>query len=334
MIPIFNNANYKTTYIAIVYNYFLKINKGALLKELENNIKLVDSSLDFKKLLGLNISSFDNLQKKYDTYKNSLKPIGFKLSPSRKKNGKLGNNQHNKRHRIYIYDKTQTFEILKEHYDKIAALVGVDLVEKSNIKVCPYCNAEEISNLNNIRRCEFDHHIAKDDYPILALSFFNLVPVCHTCNHLKNAYKHSIINPYSHKANEANFIFTYDFQTKHISFTESKTQFKLAATSMNTLLHVEDKHNTTFPSKILLINNKYDIHYLRILRKKLKNNNEYDFIRDILENYGSDEDLLTYPFSKATKDLARQFNIFKRIEDSKKASIKILWDKIIWRKKN
>ena len=63
MIPIFNNANYKTTYIAIVYNYFLKINKGALLKELENNIKLVDSSLDFKKLLGLNISSFDNLQK-------------------------------------------------------------------------------------------------------------------------------------------------------------------------------------------------------------------------------------------------------------------------------
>jgi len=335
MIPIYNNANYINTYIIKVYELFEK-KHNSLLQELETNIKIVDSSLNFKKLLGLNVSSFHNLQSRYDNYKNSLKPISYKLSPAKKKNGKVGNNKQIHRHRIKIYDRTQTFEILKDFYDTVADLVGAELVETSGIKVCPYCNAEEISNLNKTtRRCEFDHHIAKDDYPILALSFYNLVPVCHTCNHKKSSHKHSIINPYSHKANEANFIFDYDFLTKHINFKESKQQFNSAAVSMNTLLHIESKHNTNLPSILLSINNRYDIHYLRMQRKyfnkHLKNNDEKNFIRDILINYGSDEDLLIYPFSKATKDIAKQFNLFQRIEDSRKSSFRLFLDTIIRR---
>ena len=33
--------------------------------------------------------------------------------------------------------------------------------------------------------CQFDHFYNKSKYPLLAISFYNLVPVCGTCNHTK-----------------------------------------------------------------------------------------------------------------------------------------------------
>lgn len=33
--------------------------------------------------------------------------------------------------------------------------------------------------------CDLDHFYDKETYPILAVSFYNLIPVCHACNHAK-----------------------------------------------------------------------------------------------------------------------------------------------------
>lgn len=56
---------------------------------------------------------------------------------------------------------------------------------------CTYCNREYIfvyENKNGGKGMvpQFDHWFAKTDYPLFALSFYNLIPSCGTCNGIKS----------------------------------------------------------------------------------------------------------------------------------------------------
>lgn len=63
-----------------------------------------------------------------------------------------------------------------------------------SVKVCPYCNRNWIGVIKKKNEyqttCELDHFFPKggnkglnsDGYPLLAVSFYNLIPVCHYCN--------------------------------------------------------------------------------------------------------------------------------------------------------
>lgn len=66
-----------------------------------------------------------------------------------------------------------------------------------NIRTCPYCNRHYTFTLDETVRVapEFDHFYDKAKHPLLAVSFYNLVPSCHTCNHVKGN-KNIKINPY------------------------------------------------------------------------------------------------------------------------------------------
>ncbi|MBU2973277.1 hypothetical protein [Zobellia sp. B3R18] len=60
-----------------------------------------------------------------------------------------------------------------------------NLAEKLNSNTCVYCNriyTKTVVNPSKITRPEFDHWFPKGTYPILALSFYNLIPSCHVCN--------------------------------------------------------------------------------------------------------------------------------------------------------
>ena len=66
-----------------------------------------------------------------------------------------------------------------------------------NIRTCPYCNRHYTFTLDKKVKAapEFDHFYDKSNHPLLAVSFYNLVPSCHTCNHAKGPNK-ATINPY------------------------------------------------------------------------------------------------------------------------------------------
>lgn len=80
--------------------------------------------------------------------------------------------------------------------------IGRWLSKSIDIKVCPYCNhnytlaVNDRPNTINFRP-DFDHFSPKSIYPLLALSFFNLVPSCSVCNKLKSnkEVKFSPYNP-------------------------------------------------------------------------------------------------------------------------------------------
>ena len=73
---------------------------------------------------------------------------------------------------------------------------AVKLIADLDISVCPYCNRNFIYNTDKKRPSEIDHFHAKSKYPLLAMSFYNLVPACKVCNHFKNdAADKKLINP-------------------------------------------------------------------------------------------------------------------------------------------
>ncbi|OAV74619.1 hypothetical protein Barb7_01856 [Bacteroidales bacterium Barb7] len=87
--------------------------------------------------------------------------------------------------------------------------IGNWLAEKLDVKVCPYCNRQYTFTITKEKqkgekqkrkdkkttRPEFDHFHPKSECPYLALSFYNLIPSCHTCNDLKKNEPIEI-NPY------------------------------------------------------------------------------------------------------------------------------------------
>jgi len=75
---------------------------------------------------------------------------------------------------------------------------GAELVKRLEIVVCPYCNRNFINSVGDKVPAEFDHFLNKDEYPIFALSLYNLIPCCSTCNHWKSTVNFNI-SPYDIK---------------------------------------------------------------------------------------------------------------------------------------
>jgi hypothetical protein len=98
-------------------------------------------------------------------------------------------------------------------YDLVQSQIYPALMPKLGIKSCVYCNAslaieyERISNSKKpkissiVCRYELDHFYPKSQYPFLATSFYNLQPVCGTCNRNKSNRK-SLFNLYTTQKSE------------------------------------------------------------------------------------------------------------------------------------
>jgi hypothetical protein len=87
-------------------------------------------------------------------------------------------------------------------FDYFAYEIGTNL----EINTCPYCNRVYINTVINkktsrqIIRPTFDHFFSQKEHPLLALSFYNLIPSCYYCNsNLKGDYEMSLtthLHPY------------------------------------------------------------------------------------------------------------------------------------------
>lgn len=84
--------------------------------------------------------------------------------------------------------------------------------KKLNIRTCPYCNrlyTFTLDSQSGKAAPQYDHFYDKSDYPLLAVSFYNLIPSCPVCNHIKRTKKTATINPYF-QGFESRFLFVDD----------------------------------------------------------------------------------------------------------------------------
>ena len=186
-----------------------------------------------------------------------------------------------------------------------------EFVEELQVTVCPYCNRNFVNSTYKRTMCDLDHFYDKETYPILAVSFHNLVPVCHACNHAK-ASKSISYSPHNMKFSTDDLL-TFDFFVTGMDYLYDNKQINIEIDCRNIF-----KDN----AKELKLREVYQIHsdiVQECIKKAIVFTPEY--MTDLLNTYDglfeSEEELyrIVYgnyleesaygkrPLSKLTKDI-------------------------------
>lgn len=146
---------------------------------------------------------------------------------------------------------------------------------------CTYCNREYIFIYKNTAGGkgmvpQFDHWFSKLDFPLLSLSFYNLIPSCATCNTIKSATPFNVLN-HLHPYIDAKITSSYSFSYLPISTTSNQIIFKnknftdtkgIDTVNALNLPLIFKGHSSKELQDLIDLKYKYPKNYLNILLKK------------------------------------------------------------------
>ncbi|WP_321296316.1 hypothetical protein [Marinifilum fragile] len=222
----------------------------------------------------------------------------------------------------FIKTKYKSFTGREEHLYRPS-----DLVENLGIKVCPYCNRTFIlstkKNNGKIKRTDqLDHFFPKSRYPYLALCFYNLIPSCSACNHIKDEQEIGL-SPY--EIEKADDVLKFEWKPKDASFsypkgnivitpkpnpkTNGQMQSNIEVLGLDQLYQNHDD----VVKELLLKGKVYSKAYIKSLVNAFSTliESEEEAIRLITCNYTNEEDLGKRPLAKLTRDIAREVKFIK-----------------------
>ncbi|WP_338793854.1 hypothetical protein [Bernardetia sp. MNP-M8] len=287
-----------------IKNYADSRNKKFDLKYFNDAIKKYFAEFDFEKIVFASPSEIDALVEIWNAHqcKDKSDFKGFET----------------------YYGYLTTGFIKKEENDKEIKYSSKDLIESLNISVCPYCNRNYIKLVEIerqekekiedtvIRIDELDHFYPKSEYPFLAVSFYNLIPSCKTCNQTFKGTKLVSVNPYS-KIEE----FSFSLKIKNSTFYYDKDGFCIDYEKAKKVL------GKNF--EVFRINELYDQHkdqILELIQKQITYPDSYidelfqkyegtffrnkeDVIRHLSNGIMEEENFHLRPLSKLTHDIAK-----------------------------
>lgn len=217
-------------------------------------------------------------------------------------------------------------------YDLFFAASGLDnennavwLTSKLNIKVCPYCNRSYTFTLRGKKgiRPELDHFYPRsvDAYKHLALSFYNLIPSCPSCNHRKKTeifdyhpyVGHLVKGGLPPQIMVETKSDVRDDDNRSILFPETAV-IKMANPNRNTtVLALEElyKHHSDYAKEILDKIMAYNAASYEPLISAFQGmgRTPEEIDRLIWSNYIDDAHQTNRPLSKLTHDILKQFGI-------------------------
>ncbi len=189
-----------------------------------------------------------------------------------------------------------------------------------NIKVCPYCNRNYVDCIfdsqkeEDIRSTgELDHFYNQNSYPFLALSLYNFVPSCKTCNSkFKLTVNDIILNPYASEfGDECKFTVNHltvdsllGIENNHkIKLTGNITKFKNNIDNFR----LEDIYSNHFyeVKAIYDKNQKYPKQYIEDIANIIKNGtmNDYNGIKEFIYGIPKEEEFINIPLAKFKSDI-------------------------------
>lgn len=217
---------------------------------------------------------------------------------------------------VYILD-------IKNSYEKFATIGGnfggkgknekwnaYSLVRALDVNVCPYCNRNYISNLTRRKKrtCQLDHYFNKNLYPFLALSFYNLIPSCGPCNHIKSTSDISV-SPY--QAGEIDHLIGFEYlgsiTRRDLLKIELKVDEKMKLNKeIFGLDELYDTHKD-YLIDILLKKETYPDTYLEEILKNYPNlyKNKDEILNVLYSNYLKVDDFQKRPLAKFTADILK-----------------------------
>lgn len=198
------------------------------------------------------------------------------------------------------------------------------LAQELDQHTCTYCNREYIFVYKNKAGGkgmipQFDHWFPKTNYPLLALSFYNLIPSCATCNTIKSAAKFKLIN-FLHPYVDSNISSTYSFSYYPTGVNSNRISIKkegLAFKGLNTanalnLPLIYEGHSSKELQDLIDLKYKYSSNYLNILLEKTFGSlkiSEQERFRLIFGIEIEEENYHKRIFSKFKRDILKELQV-------------------------
>lgn len=214
----------------------------------------------------------------------------------------------------YINEEWNSFcKYMTGQYNSFIKANGMWLAKALNVSVCPYCNRQYTFTVDQKQkiRPQFDHFYPKSQYPYLALSFYNLIPCCPTCNHTKG---NRIIkyNPYI-KGFDTDANFRIDRLDKCLMHNEnwniviSNNEQCCSNINVFSLPDLYNQHKD-YAQEIVFRAVAYESPYLKAIEKEFGkfDLSESEIERIIWGNYINPDEFGKRPLSKLTHDIIQQ----------------------------
>ncbi|MHB8063986.1 MAG: hypothetical protein ACYDG2_15375 [Ruminiclostridium sp.] len=278
------------------YNLVVKSRPQRRLNELNlwctNNLKIGSKVYSFKEVITAEFQELCTIQKHLYDNKPSLKGL-FTFKKTKK--GKARKSYYIKE---VLYD-TMTKEARKK------------LLGALELTVCPYCNRNYINPADDKTTCNFDHFYNKNDYPILAVSFYNLVPVCPACNSVKGTDECSY-SPYDTNF-KTNDLLNFDYFITNPDYLSNKNSIRIIINPSSKIrgnvktLHLSElyKLHSDVVQEILQKATIFEA-YSRALHSSFGSvfKSDKELARILLGNYIDEVDFGKRPLSKMMSDIA------------------------------
>lgn len=198
------------------------------------------------------------------------------------------------------------------------------LAESLDVRTCTYCNRNYTNtvikdNGKKLTRPQFDHYFDKASHPILAISFYNLIPSCSICNSsIKGTHKMTL-NDYSHPYLDnvlGDIRFTYKYCDKSKTGLKVKVVTPDPSKAKNTVddFAIEEVYNSHTGELLDLLRTKqyFSDRYLSILKSNLLKDvivSKEDLYRLVFGTEYNETDFINRPFSKFKSDILKELGI-------------------------
>ncbi len=198
-----------------------------------------------------------------------------------------------------------------------------DLAQSLQRNSCTYCNRIHTSTISskgrNLIRTTLDHWFPKTDFPLLALSFYNLIPSCSNCNSsVKGATNFNLkdhIHPYVDVNQNEEFRFNYKYNSALNSYTICLQDIdSLNSKAKNTLkgMYIDEMYNSHQSElrDLIKIKTNYSKSYIESIEKLFGNKLTKEEVYRIL--FGAEiesKDFHKLPLSKFKSDILKELDI-------------------------
>jgi len=238
MLPLDINQN--KAFASDFSDQYIKILKTARNKVINHGITVIINEVKKK----IHIPYDDKKYWKKRLSDKSLKRI-IVLTPSRQR--KILNILKESKNLGSIHDKkTNSYQILKYifttcGYNNLNTKEKKLFYKNSKINTCIYCNRNYIFDVeeNGHIKGHIDHFYPKGKYPYFAMSYFNFIPVCESCNKVKGELDTTDI--------EKKFIHPYDREEEKVIGTTLNTvtslSYAFVEDDLLKKLHIEKIYN-------------------------------------------------------------------------------------------
>ncbi|MHC6199872.1 hypothetical protein [Elizabethkingia miricola] len=203
------------------------------------------------------------------------------------------------------------------------------LAQNLDIPTCPYCNRMYtktviVNGKDKITRPTFDHWFLKSKYPLLALSFHNLVPSCTICNSgvkgTDSLELHTHFHPYSAIQKDKKILdFRYSYEHKDYSTFKFKIKhnnsFSKDSTDIFKLKEIYETHEDEI-TDLRRLRDVYSEKYLAMLKNNILKGtsiSDEEIYRLAFGTHINEDKFDRRPLSKMKKDILEELGILRHI---------------------